>query len=112
MHLTSRRFAICIVVAFSIVTIWLCFGRRSEIVRGHAGTPEREAEKNSGDLSVRATQSNTLAVGLKEAYLTNKAIDRDYDWKVPIDFFGKVLDQDNDPVASAAVELSWTDLSQ
>ncbi|MBN8711680.1 MAG: carboxypeptidase regulatory-like domain-containing protein [Verrucomicrobia bacterium] len=34
-----------------------------------------------------------------------------YEWKTPIEFYGKVLDQDGSPVAGATVDVIWTDLS-
>lgn len=33
------------------------------------------------------------------------------DWKQPINFFGKVIDQDNHPVPEASIEFAWNDLS-
>lgn len=37
--------------------------------------------------------------------------DQKFEWKVAIDFYGKVIDQDNKPVENAAVSMSWTDIS-
>lgn len=38
---------------------------------------------------------------------------KDYYWegKMPIDFYGKVIDEKNQPIAEATVYFSWTDLS-
>jgi hypothetical protein len=41
-----------------------------------------------------------------------RRIDPEYEWKMPINFFGRVVDENEQPVPSAKVELSWTDLSQ
>jgi hypothetical protein len=41
-----------------------------------------------------------------------RRIDPEYEWKMPINFFGRVVDENERPVPSAKVELSWTDLSQ
>jgi len=41
-----------------------------------------------------------------------RRIDPEYEWKMPINFFGRVVDENEQPVPSATVELSWTDLSQ
>jgi hypothetical protein len=35
-------------------------------------------------------------------------MDPDFQWKMPIAFYGKVLDQFDQPVAGAEVELNWT----
>lgn len=37
--------------------------------------------------------------------------DRNFEWKMPISFFGKVVDQDDQPVEGAKVVLQWTDMS-
>jgi hypothetical protein len=34
--------------------------------------------------------------------------DPDFQWKMPIEFYGKVIDQFGQPVAGAEVELNWT----
>jgi hypothetical protein len=34
--------------------------------------------------------------------------DPDFQWKMPIEFYGKVVDQSDQPVAGAEVELNWT----
>jgi len=41
-----------------------------------------------------------------------RRIDPEYEWKTPINFFGRVVDENEQPVPSAKVELSWTNLSQ
>ena len=40
-------------------------------------------------------------------------IERGYDqWRTPIEFYGKVVDENTNPVANASVHFVWTDLSQ
>ena len=40
-------------------------------------------------------------------------IERGYDqWRTPIEFYGKVVDEDTNPVANASVHFVWTDLSK
>ncbi len=38
--------------------------------------------------------------------------DPNFDWKQPITFYGKVIDQNEQSVANADVHFVWTDLSQ
>jgi hypothetical protein len=45
-------------------------------------------------------------------YLEQSRIDRQFDWKQPIDFYGKVIDEKGQPVAGALAGLSWNDLSK
>jgi Carboxypeptidase regulatory-like domain len=44
-------------------------------------------------------------------YWEKREQDRDFEWKTPIEFHGKVLDQDGNPVAGAAADIIWTDMS-
>ena len=44
-------------------------------------------------------------------YVQNVLADPQYDWKQPINFYGKVVDENNRPVGSASVDFKWTDLS-
>lgn len=37
--------------------------------------------------------------------------DPQYEWKTPIEFYGKVVDQDGMPVAGATADVIWTDMS-
>jgi hypothetical protein len=76
------------------------------------------------DSSVRATQPASSAPdamprgsyqGMNDPrwpiYWKKREQDRDFEWKTPIEFFGKVLDQDGNPVAGATADISWTDMS-
>lgn len=44
-------------------------------------------------------------------YVQNVLADPQYDWKQPINFYGKVVDENNQPVEGASVDFKWTDLS-
>jgi hypothetical protein len=44
-------------------------------------------------------------------YWKKREQDRDFEWKTPIEFYGKVLDQDGNPVAGATADINWTDMS-
>jgi hypothetical protein len=37
--------------------------------------------------------------------------DPQYEWKTPIEFYGKVVDQDGKPVGGAIADVIWTDMS-
>lgn len=37
--------------------------------------------------------------------------DQQFEWKVPLNFYGQVLDEQNQPVVGATIEMTWTDLS-
>ena len=40
-----------------------------------------------------------------------KKQDPTFEWKTPINFYGKVIDQNNEPVAGAAIKFVWNDIS-
>jgi hypothetical protein len=44
-------------------------------------------------------------------YMANVRADPQYDWKQPINFYGKVVDESNRPIADASVHFVWNDLS-
>jgi hypothetical protein len=37
--------------------------------------------------------------------------DPQYEWKTPIEFYGRVLDQNKQPIPGVEVDMSWTDMS-
>jgi len=39
------------------------------------------------------------------------ARDPSFEWKMPISFFGKVVDERGDPVSGAKIQFTWTDIS-
>lgn len=44
-------------------------------------------------------------------YWKKREQDRNFEWKTAIEFYGKVLDQDGNPVAGATADIVWTDMS-
>src|SRR5207253_9775468 len=46
-----------------------------------------------------------------QAWWQRREQDKQADWKVPIRFYGKVVDQDMHPLSGANVQFEWTDLS-
>lgn len=39
------------------------------------------------------------------------ARDPSFEWKMPISFFGRVIDENGNPVSSAKIQFTWTDIS-
>ena len=44
-------------------------------------------------------------------YWKKREQDQTFEWKTPIQFYGKVLDQDGNPVGGATADVIWTDMS-
>jgi hypothetical protein len=40
-----------------------------------------------------------------------KDIDKSFEWKMPIEFYGRVIDGEQQPVTNASVQFQWTDMS-
>jgi hypothetical protein len=38
-------------------------------------------------------------------------LDHNWEWRMPINFYGRVVDENDRPIPSAKIEFSWTDLS-
>ena len=53
--------------------------------------------------------------GMKEPgwpiYWKKREHDRDFEWKSPIEFYGKVVDQNEQPIPGVEVSMNWTDMS-
>ena len=44
-------------------------------------------------------------------FVRKTRLDPSYEWKQPINFWGRVIDESNNPVAGASVHFTWNDLS-
>ena len=49
---------------------------------------------------------------LQRWWQTMRQRDRQFEWKMPIEFYGRVLDDREQPVSGASVSTGWTDLSK
>lgn len=49
---------------------------------------------------------------LHQWWLAMSKLDKNFEWKMPIEFYGKVIDDQGQPVGNANVNFQWTDLSQ
>jgi hypothetical protein len=58
-----------------------------------------------------ASNSNPAVPDAVKEYVKKSIADPQYDWKQPINFYGRVVDEVNNPVAGASVHFNWTDLS-
>ncbi len=81
------------------------------------GDPLARPKVKSSQQVQRQTIASKASVGASEvsedvrAYVQNKLTDPEYDWKQPISFYGKVLDESNAPISGATVDFKWNDLS-
>lgn len=99
---------------------WLCFGivalfftSQGRSVTPQVG-PEAEYKKPKEEVPVKQLQGiDIVAVNLPSAvsmaqavpvaWKFNKKRDPDDDWRTPIEFYGKVVDENTNPVANADI---------
>ncbi len=72
-------------------------------------TPRHNHQKGPDDYSQLSVQTQGLEAAI-DAYIENIRRDPAYQWKLPIRFYGKVLDQYNNPVADATVHFQLVNL--
>ncbi len=48
---------------------------------------------------------------LHQWWLKMTKLDKNFEWKMPVEFYGKVIDNQSHPVSAATVSAHWTDLS-
>jgi len=58
-----------------------------------------------------ASNSNPAVPDAVMEYVKKSIADPQYDWKQPINFYGRAVDQSNSPVADAGIHFVWNDLS-
>jgi hypothetical protein len=113
----KRLVAVLLVCLLALTLIWL--------LRPQLPAPSNTDASVSTASSESSYNTNTLAKDL--AYeasddrrprqtsghdrVQSLVADPKSDWKTPIEFYGKVVDERDDPVPGAIVSLLWTDLS-
>lgn len=70
----------------------------------NTATPGASSVASGRNSSDEAVKANNLADGRIEDVINS--------WKVPITFYGTVMDESGKPVSGAQVKFSWNDLSQ
>ena len=107
------------VAALAIAAAYMFFGR--ERAQFKEDKPSENTPKPLLDSPVAAPAESPSVTPDLSVYRTDPkwvqwneqaARDPKFEWKMPISFFGRIEDQNGQPVAGAKVVLQWTDLSQ
>jgi hypothetical protein len=116
-----KKIVIVILLLITLVAIWW----RSDRTRTQPASTQVTSQSDSEGIEEPVELSGNLITPAKpeefsdiaalsaDSYrkLTN-AIDRGKaEWRTPIEFFGKVVDEGSNPVENATVHFVWTDLS-
>ncbi|MCX6937056.1 MAG: carboxypeptidase-like regulatory domain-containing protein [Verrucomicrobia bacterium] len=49
---------------------------------------------------------------LNQWWVKMNKLDKNFEWKMPIEFYGKVVDDKDQPIEKATIRFQWTDLSR
>jgi hypothetical protein len=105
-----RVFIVFSLLGISLLAIyWL--NRKPELVEPQERAPvlpQRNGIKPSQKLT--RTSPPALSNAWAQYYLRMHQEDTQWDWKQPIEFYGKVVDQDGNPLEGVTVECGWTSL--
>ncbi len=128
MSITRKASLVCIAIAAVLGGVWLLLQSRGWPPKPAAAAPaEKPALKspvpppavaNQQPSSIPTKPKMFKAKNYPPTTPEQKAMwdwwtamehaDRDFQWKMPIDFYGKVIDQFGEPVAGAKVTLIWS----
>ena len=117
-----RKTLIIVVIGGLLISLWLGWSRkhRSVDLRSFAkkAAPSTDHEPSpADDIKEPSRQNEQIAVeSLSQAEIGAEVTRRDrsdpkWEWRVPIQFYGKVVDENLSPVRDAKVHFQWTDLS-
>ena len=91
----------------------------AETTEGRNWHPLNRATRpdQSSNLTVNSSapkpQNNPTALSEHRRKLMEEDLQKGLnEWRTPIEFYGKVVDENTNPVANASVHLVWTDISQ
>ena len=99
----NMRLVYLALMALVLIAAWYIFrgGVENPAVNGHS-------QRASGR---RQTTHSQLIKERIDLLARMKETDQNYDLKVPIEFYGRVLDQHDEPVSGARIEMSWNSVN-
>lgn len=114
-----RRPILIAIVVLTVIglMIWFLWRPAQKTVATEPRTFSKSAGTvNNSPTSVPAVSSEYPQLSLKamsraeatKIYVQRLQSDPQADWKIPINFYGKVIDENNQPVVEASVKYRWT----
>ena len=118
----TLRYALVAAIAGLIAfTVWRFWHQAEKPITPTISSSDAIDQSTSkAQVNVAAADDNTYAqISLKsrtreeavKLWLERVEKDKKADWKVPIQFYGKVIDENSGPLPGANVRFQWTDLS-
>ena len=125
--MNTRRLLTAALVLAAGIALWLVL-RREPATPSGAGQPAMEtnasppptvqssakhpqATHDELEARLEAHYARTPDPAYTRRFSEMEKVDPNFEWKQPIDFYGKVLDEHEQPVANARVRFVWNDLS-
>lgn len=117
-----KRHLICILLTLVVATtLWYFWPVKpislaNEIRTNHSSTAIKLIEPESISkpifaFSTNGENNNFVSPSTNSDYIKffqeQRKLDRNFEWKMPINFWGKVVDENDAPVADAHVHFSW-----
>ena len=116
----SRLSLIAIILVLIAGGLWLWSSRKvPQVSPTIAAAANKEALAESGSPAPKQKASAEVEPPprtidkeeLHQWWLRMTKLDKNFEWKMPIVFYGKIIDDKSHPVSEAAVNALWTDLS-
>lgn len=113
----NKRYFLVLVVCFGLGVAWWLFTHQSSKTSPPAvqqplatNTGVQTAQKQQTSSQPAFTSKPATPDAVREFVLKTMA-DHQYEWKQPINFYGRVVDESNEPLANASVHFEWNDIS-
>jgi hypothetical protein len=116
----SRLITITAIISGISIALWLAWPHRpnstatSSSAARTASTDQPDADLNNKGSSRPNTQIATTSLSeteIREEVTRRDRSDSKWEWKTPISFYGKVVDETLAPISNASVHFEWTNLS-
>jgi len=118
----TRAYVLCALLILVAISAWLLFHQHSpekpEQIADLDSTPKSGLGTSKLEwapprsVSIEPTNDPQAFSNAVHEYVQNTIADPSYDWKQPIDFYGKVVDENEIPLGGADIRFVWNDLSE
>ena len=109
-----------IILAFCLLLLFLHWPKKQNDVDTNAASVVSTDQEVTNHLPPKnvlnnSNQSNAIAPAIPQHGPTSRPITNSFfeqitpQWQVPIEFYGRVVDQSNNPVVGANIQFSWTE---
>jgi hypothetical protein len=112
------RVLIPLAISVLLIALILLFHHPTKTLLFSPSSPTADGSKNqlvsTNFTPAKQTTSMSRALSVSNAgveYIQKIKADPQYDWKQPINFYGRVVDENNAVVVGASVHFEWTDIS-